>query len=703
VSTTDNTDGPLSVSLMNIGNMTLAHGSPAFSAPVDFQQVTGNTADCSSTFSLGAGVNCNVRVQFVPQASGSLSESFVIADNSLGGNPSTQIITLVGTGARSAPTITLSPSSSTLPAGTVGVAFSQSLAASGGTAPYAYAITGGSLPAGLTLSSGGVLSGTPSSAATSFSFVVTVTDSSSAGQGGPFTGNATYGLTINQGSATVTLGNLAQAYTGSPLPATATTSPVALTVNLTYNGSATAPTAVGSYVVVATISDTNYQGTATGNLVIGKTAATVTLGNLAQAYTGSPLPATAATSPAGLTVSLTYNGNATVPTAAGNYVVVATISDANYQGTATGSLVIRQQKPSLQWATPAPINYGTALTAAQLDATSSVAGSFTFNPSAGTVLGGGANQTLSVTFTPENTVDFSSTTQTVLIAVNQAQAAASISSNANPSFSQSAASFIVTVSSTVGTPTGSVTFLDGKTPLDVSTLSAGVATATISSLSTGTHSISAVYNGDDNFIGAASGTLTQNVIDFGVSSGPGSGTNGGGSSNPGDPTQTVAPGGTATYTISIAPTAGATFPTTTLLTVTGLPQGVTATLTTQGWTQTTITSWSLPANASLKDVSLSFQVPGASANLAPPERLGGSNRMPTLALCLLVLPFARRLRGVGKRLNRMAILLMLAIIGLSGCGVRNGFFGQQQQTYNVTVTISTGALSHSTNLTLTIE
>jgi hypothetical protein len=46
---------------------------------------------------------------------------------------------------------------------------------------------------------------------------------------------------------------------------------------------------------------------------------------------------------------------------------------------------------------------------------------------------------------------------------------------------------------------------------------------------------------------------------------------------------------------------------------------------------------------------------------------------------------------------------MLAIIGLSGCGVRNGFFGQQQQTYNVTVTISTGALSHSTNLTLTIE
>jgi hypothetical protein len=474
-------------------------------------------------------------------------------------------------------------------------------------------------------------------------------------------------------------------------------------VNLTYNGSATVPTAVGSYAVVATINDTNDQGTATGTLVIGKAAATVTLGNLAPAYTGSSLSATATTSPAGLPVNLTYNGSATVPTVAGSYAVVATINDTNYQGTATGNLTIRQQKPSMQWAMPAPITYGTALTAAQLDATSSVAGSFTFNPSAGTVLGGGANQTLSVTFTPENTANFSSATQSVLIAVNQAAAAASISSNANPSFSQSAASFSVTVSSAAGTPTGSVTFLDGKTPLGMSTLSTGAATFTIASLSIGTHSITAVYNGDANFIGTASGTLAQNVIDFGVSSGPGGGTNGGSSSS-GNPTETVSPGGTATYTISIAPTAGTTFPTATLLTVTGLPQGVTATLTTAGWSQTTSTSWSLPAKASLKDVSLSFQVPGASASLGLPERPGSSNRMPALALCLLVLPFARRLRRVGKRLNRMTTLLMvLAIIGLSGCGARNGFFAQQQQTYNVTVTISTGALSHSTSLTLTVE
>ncbi len=705
VGTTDNTDGPLSASLMNIGNVTLAHASPAFIAPVDFQQVTGNSTDCSATFSLGAGLSCSVRVQFAPQTIGSLSESFTIADNSLNGNPSIQTITLVGTGASSAPTISLSPSGGTLPAGTVGVAYSQSFVASGGTSPYTYSITGGSLPTGLTLSSGGVLSGTPASTAGPFNFTITATDNSS----GPSTGHASYVLTINQGTATVSLGNLAQTYTGSPLAATATTSPAGLTVSFTYNGSATAPTAAGNYTVVATINDANYQGTATGTLVIGKATATVSLGNLARTYTGSPLAATATTSPAGLTVNFTYNGSATAPAEAGSYAVVATINDANYQGTAAGTLVIGKEKANFQWVTPASITYGTALTVAQLDATANVAGSFTYNPAAGTVLGGGPNQILSVTFTPSDTVNLSATTQTVRITVNQASAAASLSSNDNPSLAQTAVIFSVTVSSTVGTPTGSVTFLDGTTPLAASTLSGGAATLTVSSLAMGTHSITAVYSGDANFLGTTSAALSQSVIDFGVTAGSGGGSNGGGGGNSGTPTQTVVPGGTATYNIAIAPTAGSTFPTATLLAVTGLPKGATATLATAGWTEVTSTSWSLPARASLQDVSLSIHVPGASANLSSPKLPGNRNRIHPLTLALFLLPFARRLRRVRRQLNRVTALLIalacvaVSSIALSGCGALNGFLGQQQATYNVTVTITTGALSHSTQLTLTVE
>lgn len=63
------------------------------------------------------------------------------------------------------PVITLSPA--TLPLGTVGAAYSQTLTAAGGTAPYVYTITAGALPTGMTLSPTGVLSGTPTIAGTS--------------------------------------------------------------------------------------------------------------------------------------------------------------------------------------------------------------------------------------------------------------------------------------------------------------------------------------------------------------------------------------------------------------------------------------------------------------------------------------------------------------------------------------------------------
>jgi hypothetical protein len=66
----------------------------------------------------------------------------------------------------------------TLPNATVGVAYSQSLNATGGTKPYSFSVTSGSLPAGLTLSADGTVSGTPTTAGAS-TFTVTVTDSSS--------------------------------------------------------------------------------------------------------------------------------------------------------------------------------------------------------------------------------------------------------------------------------------------------------------------------------------------------------------------------------------------------------------------------------------------------------------------------------------------------------------------------------------------
>ena len=67
----------------------------------------------------------------------------------------------------------LGVSPASLPNATVGATYNQTVTASGGTAPYGYVIAGGNLPAGLTLSAAGVLSGTPT-AGGSFTFTVAV-------------------------------------------------------------------------------------------------------------------------------------------------------------------------------------------------------------------------------------------------------------------------------------------------------------------------------------------------------------------------------------------------------------------------------------------------------------------------------------------------------------------------------------------------
>src|SRR5439155_1574194 len=151
-------------------------------------------------------------------------------------------------------------------------------------------------------------------------------------------------LVIGKATTTVTLGALNQTYDGSPKPVT--TNPAGLSgVVVTYDGSATVPTDAGSYAVVASLNNANYNPSdATGTLTINKGTATITLSNLTQAYDGSPKPVTATTSPAGLTtVSITYDGSATAPTNAGSYSVVASLNNANYTASnKTGTLTINK-------------------------------------------------------------------------------------------------------------------------------------------------------------------------------------------------------------------------------------------------------------------------------------------------------------------------------------------------------------------------
>ena len=89
-------------------------------------------------------------------------------------------------------------------------------------------------------------------------------------------------FTVIKATATVTLSDLVQPYDGTPKSATATTVPVGLTVDITYNGSATAPTVVGDYVVTGVVNDVAYQGIAFDTLVISKASQTIAFPAIAQ-------------------------------------------------------------------------------------------------------------------------------------------------------------------------------------------------------------------------------------------------------------------------------------------------------------------------------------------------------------------------------------------------------------------------------------
>ena len=86
--------------------------------------------------------------------------------------------------------------------------------------------------------------------------------------------------------------------------------------------------------------------------------------------------------------------------------------------------------PIITWTTPSAITFGTALSSAQLNAVSSVPGTFVYSSAAGTVLAAGAH-TLSVTFTPSDTIDYSSVTAAVTLNVNQATPTITWSAPAN--------------------------------------------------------------------------------------------------------------------------------------------------------------------------------------------------------------------------------------------------------------------------------
>jgi hypothetical protein len=139
-----------------------------------------------SAGALPAGLSLNAstgEISGTPTALGSSTFTIQVTDGTCSAS---QVYTI--TISPLCPAITVNPA--TLPNGTVGVSYSQTITATGGTAPYSFAVTSGSLPAGLTLNaSTGVISGVVT-AATTASFTITATDASA----NACTGNRAYSI-----------------------------------------------------------------------------------------------------------------------------------------------------------------------------------------------------------------------------------------------------------------------------------------------------------------------------------------------------------------------------------------------------------------------------------------------------------------------------------------------------------------------------
>ncbi len=346
----------------------------------------------------------------------------------------------------------------------------------------------------------------------SYTVIGTVSDAN-------YLGGATNTLVIGQALATVTLGSLAQTYNGTARSATATTTPNGLTVNFTYNGSVSAPTNAGSYTVIGLISDANYFGGATNTLVISKAPATVTLGSLSQTYDGTARSATATTTPNGLTVNFTYNGSPNAPTNAGSYTVAGIISDVNYFGGATNTLVVNQAAATVTLGSLSQTYNGSARTATATTTPNGLTVNFTYNgsPSAPTnaasytVIGtisdvnyfGGATNTLVVgkataTVTLGNLLQtYDGTARSATATTSPTNLTVNFTYNGSPSAPTNAGSYTV-----VGT-ISAVNYLGAAT----NTLVVGKAPATVTF-----GGLSQTYNGTPRNVSATTAPTNLTVI-----------------------------------------------------------------------------------------------------------------------------------------------------------------------------------------------
>ena len=496
-------------------------------------------------------------------------------------------------------------------------------------------------------------------------------------------------LTVTAATLTVTAQDASRAY-GSANPA--------FTANITgfVNGdtqlsattgapgvttTATAASPAGTYTITAavgTLTATNYTFTfVNGTLTVTKVSLTVTAQNASRAFgVANPTFTDVITGFVNGDTQAVVTGSASLTTTAitsspvGSYPITAaigTLATTSYTFTfVNATLTVTQATPTITWTTPAAITFGTALSATQLDATASTAGTFVYNPAAGATPGAGS-VTLSVTFTPTDAVDFATAMKSVTLMVNKATPTITWATPAAvPSATALTGAQLDATASVAGTLV--YTPAAGAVPAD------GLDTLSV----TFTPTDAADYN-------TATATVVLTVGDFFALSITGTGTD------------EMGAHGTGIFRFQVSPGTGEIrLPGPVMLTLTGLPAGGTAT-----FSPVTVAAGSGPTIA---DLSIRFAKGTTFASAHAPV----STTAP-FALGMLMLP-ALGLFFMGKGTRRIPQRLAVALLALASLGTAIGLTScagtagpPVQTTLNLVLTATSGNLQHTSNLTLIVN
>ena len=236
-------------------------------------------------------------------------------------------------------------------------------------------------------------------------------------------------LQVNPANPTLNWANPAPIIYGTPLSGTQLNATASVSGTFTYSPGAGTVLNVGSQTLLATFTPgdtTNYKTATAGvTLQVNPATPTITWPTPAAITYGTPLSNTQLNAKAALAGALVpgtfaYNPPTGTVLSAGSQSLSAIFTPTdliNYtQATAKVTLKVNPATPTITWATPRAIIYGTLLSGTQLNATASMPGTFSYNPPTGTLLSAGSH-VLSVLFTPIDSTDYMTATASVPIQV----------------------------------------------------------------------------------------------------------------------------------------------------------------------------------------------------------------------------------------------------------------------------------------------